>query len=81
MCAASACSVRVVHAVVLGVWSVIWWIMGKSSGAAHGVMVSTMDSESSDPGSNPGRSSFMCAASACSVCVVHAVVLGVWSAI
>ena len=46
------------HAVVLGVWSVIWWIMGKSSGAAHGVMVSTMDSESSDPGPNIGRISF-----------------------
>ena len=44
-------------------------------------MVSTLDFESSDPGSNPGRSSFMCAASACSVRVVHAVVLGVWSAI
>ena len=30
---------------------------------SYGVMVSTLDFESSDPGSNPGRSSFLCAAS------------------
>ena len=28
---------------------------------SYGVMVSTLDFESSDPGSNPGRSSFLCA--------------------
>ena len=27
---------------------------------SYGVMVSTLDSESSDPGSNPGRTSFLC---------------------
>ena len=32
------------------------------AGCSYGVMVSTLDFESSDPGSNPGRSSFLCAA-------------------
>ena len=27
---------------------------------SYGVMVSTLDFESSDPGSNPGRTSFLC---------------------
>ena len=32
------------------------------AGRSYGVMVSTLDFESSDPGSNPGRSSFLCVA-------------------
>jgi hypothetical protein len=36
---------------------------------SYGVMVSTLDSESSDPGSNPGRTSFLrvCIFSTCIV--------------
>ena len=40
-------------------WICAWWVRGWGAiwQWSYGVMVSTLDSESSDPGSNPGRTS------------------------
>ena len=54
-CAWSVCACRGGERVVVVVWLIWCW----TSSWSYGVMVSTLDFESSDPGSNPGRTSFL----------------------
>jgi hypothetical protein len=55
------CCLCVLCAFVCFCYFVVWCVFVDLAGWSYGVMVSTLDFESSDPGSSPGRTSFLSA--------------------